>query len=53
MEDCCHVCGDREFSPNIEAFEASGELTCDDCAEGVLDEFSPYIEDYKQEQPHD
>ena len=28
----CQVCGDDdEFSPNVEAFEETGEILCNDC----------------------
>lgn len=30
----CAICGDDdEFSPNVEAFERSGKLICDACAD--------------------
>ena len=29
--------GDDFASPNVEAFEVSGELICDDCADAVLE----------------
>lgn len=35
----CHNCGisgDDFASPNVEAFEATGEMYCDDCAAEVL-----------------
>ena len=35
----CEHCGETdEFSPNVEAFELSGELVCDDCADTVFEE---------------
>lgn len=34
---CAH-CGEDEFSPNVEAFELSGEVVCDDCAEQVFED---------------
>jgi hypothetical protein len=34
----CERCGEDEFSPNIEAFEMSGELLCDNCAEEVFED---------------
>lgn len=42
MENCCHRCGETDFSPNIEAFEICGKLTCDECAEGVFEENSQF-----------
>ena len=33
----CGVSGDDFASPNVEAFEVSGELICDDCADAVLE----------------
>ncbi len=33
----CAICGEAEFSPDIEAFETTGRLICSDCFE-VLDE---------------
>ena len=29
--------GDDFASPNVEAFEVTGELICDDCADAVLE----------------
>lgn len=37
--ESCARCGeDEEFSPNVEAFEISGELVCDDCAEEIFED---------------
>lgn len=33
----CGVGGDEFASPNVEAFEVTGELYCDDCASDVLE----------------
>lgn len=33
----CGVCGEEFASPNIEAFELTGELYCDDCADAVFE----------------
>lgn len=33
----CGVSGEDFASPNVEAFEVTGELICDDCAEAVLE----------------
>ncbi len=38
----CHRCGETDFSPNIEAFEVCGQLTCDECAEEVFEENSQF-----------
>ena len=38
----CHRCGETEFSPNIEAFEVCGQLTCDECADEVFEENSQF-----------
>lgn len=35
----CGSWGDDFHSANVEAFEVTGDLYCDDCAEGVLAEF--------------
>jgi hypothetical protein len=45
-KDSCQRCDkhnsspdpDDHFSPNIEAFEMSGEVVCDECAEEVFEE---------------
>lgn len=34
----CPGCGETHFSPNVEAFELTGKLVCDDCAECEGDE---------------
>lgn len=33
----CGVSGDDFASPNVEAFEVTGELICDDCSDAVLE----------------
>lgn len=38
----CHRCGDEDFSPNIEAFEICGQLTCDECADEVFEDNSQF-----------
>lgn len=35
---CCEVCGEEDISPNVEAFELSGEIVCDDCAEQIIED---------------
>lgn len=42
MNNCCSKCGEEEISPSVEAFEISGELLCDECAEEVFEENSQY-----------
>ena len=42
---CCAGCGelfDTEFSPNIESFEISGQILCDDCSEEVFEDNSQF-----------
>ena len=36
--NCCHRCEETDFSPNIEAFEISGQIVCDECAEEIFEE---------------
>jgi hypothetical protein len=38
----CERCGDDDISPNVEAFELSGEIVCDDCAEEIFEENSQF-----------
>ena len=38
----CETCGEEEFSPNIEAWEISGKLVCDECAEEIFEENSQF-----------
>ena len=33
----CGAEGDAFASPNVEAYEVTGDLVCDDCAEAVLE----------------
>lgn len=40
--NCCERCGDDDFSPNIEAFEISNEVLCDDCAEEIFEQSSQF-----------
>ena len=40
--ECCEGCGDNDFSPNIEVFEISGKLLCDECADEVFEENSQF-----------
>ena len=49
-KESCHRCDkhnsspdpEDHFSPNIEAFEMSGEIVCGECAEEVFEENSAY-----------
>lgn len=49
-KDCCGRCDkhnssldpEDHFSPNVEAFEISGEIVCDECAEEVFKENSHF-----------
>ena len=34
----CETCGEDDFSPNIEAFEISGQIVCDECAEEIFEQ---------------
>ncbi|MGE0190271.1 MAG: hypothetical protein AB7Q04_13425 [Steroidobacteraceae bacterium] len=38
----CSRCENDDFSPNIECFEVTGEIVCDDCAEEVFEEHSQF-----------
>ena len=38
----CQRCGDEDCSPNVEAFELSGECVCDECAEEIFEENSQF-----------
>jgi formylmethanofuran dehydrogenase subunit E len=42
--DRCASCGEdfAHFSPNVEAFEISGEIVCDDCAEAIFEDNSQF-----------
>ena len=49
-KDCCERCDkynsspdpEDHFSPNIEAYEISGQIVCDECAEEVFEENSQF-----------
>ena len=34
----CPGCGETHFSPNVEAFEMTGNLVCDDCFDCETDD---------------
>lgn len=38
----CHTCGEEDISPNIEAFEISGQILCDECAAEVFEANSQF-----------
>lgn len=39
----CERCGEEmEDSPNVEAFELSGQVVCDDCAEEIFEDNSQF-----------
>lgn len=41
----CDLCGDdfnEDTTPNIEAFDLSGEIVCDECAEQIFEDSSQF-----------
>ncbi|MGU3457258.1 hypothetical protein ACLBV5_13200 [Brevundimonas sp. M1A4_2e] len=34
----CPDCGADEWSPSVEAFETTGRLVCEDCAEAAMEQ---------------
>lgn len=38
----CGRCGEAIEEANVEAFELSGELVCDDCAEAIFEDNSQF-----------
>jgi formylmethanofuran dehydrogenase subunit E len=42
MNNQCETCEEDEFSPNIEAFEISGKIVCDDCADEIFEANSQF-----------
>jgi hypothetical protein len=40
--DVCQRCGEECEGANVEAFELSGELVCDDCAEAIFEDNSQF-----------
>jgi len=38
----CERCGADDISPNVEAYELSGECVCDDCAEEIFEDNSQF-----------
>lgn len=41
----CDVTGDEFYSVNVEAFELTGELYCDDCSEAAIAQWAEDNED--------
>ena len=41
LTPCAH-CGEEIEEANVEAFELSGELVCDDCAEAIFEDNSQF-----------
>ncbi len=41
LSACVH-CGEAIEEANVEAFELSGELVCDDCAEAIFEDNSQF-----------
>jgi hypothetical protein len=49
-KDCCQRCDkhnsssdpEDHFTPNVEAFELSGEIVCDECADEIFEECSQF-----------
>jgi len=33
----CERCGEEDISVNVEAFEMTGEVVCDDCADAYIE----------------
>lgn len=46
----CQRCGEEDISPNIEAFEISGEVVCDECADEVFQENSHSAWAHREEE---
>jgi DNA-directed RNA polymerase subunit RPC12/RpoP len=38
----CARCDAEDFTPNVEAFELSGQIVCEECAEEVFAENSQF-----------
>lgn len=38
----CETCGEDDFSPNIEAWEISGKIVCDECAQEIFEANSQF-----------
>lgn len=38
LPECCARCGEDDFSPSVEAFEMSGEICCENCADEIFEE---------------
>jgi len=42
QNNTCNRCGEEDFSPVVEAFELSGELVCEVCADEIFEENSQF-----------
>lgn len=42
FDNFCHICQETDIALNIEAFELSGNITCDDCAEEIFEKYEYY-----------
>jgi hypothetical protein len=38
----CEDCGEADCQPNVEAFELSGKILCDECASQVFEDNSQF-----------
>jgi hypothetical protein len=38
----CEFCGDEIADANVEAFELTGQLLCDECADGVFEDIGQF-----------
>lgn len=37
LEEYCPKCGEPDFSPSVEAYEATGQVMCAHCAEDIFE----------------
>lgn len=42
QSDTCERCEAEDFTPVVEAYEISGQVVCEDCAEEIYDENSQF-----------
>ena len=40
--NACEDCGESDISPNVEAYEISGKIVCDECAEQIFEDNSQF-----------
>lgn len=38
----CELCNSEEFNANVEAYEISGMIVCDECADQIFEENSQF-----------